>query len=138
MAEAIFQQMVDEAGLSTMIEIDSAGTGTWHVGEQAHPGTRRILASQGISYDGHARQLRDVDMIDPDTYLIAMDKSNMRDIVVRYGNQRRLYRLLDFADQDSVLDVPDPYYTGNFEYVYQLVNEGCRGLLLDIRRQEKI
>ena len=138
MAEAVFQQMVDEADLSATIEIDSAGTGTWHVGEQAHPGTRRILARHGIPYDGRARQIREADMIDADAYLIAMDESNMQDIVARFGNHRRLYRLLDFADQDSVLDVPDPYYTGNFEYVYQLVKEGCRGLLLEIRRQEKI
>ena len=44
MAEAVFQKMVDDAGLSSLIEVDSAGTGSWHVGESAHPGTRRVLA----------------------------------------------------------------------------------------------
>ena len=54
------------------------------------------------------------------------------------GNYPRLYRLLDFAEGSDVSDVPDPYYTGNFEYVYELVEEGCRGLLAFIREQENI
>jgi protein-tyrosine phosphatase len=138
MAEAIFQQMVDDAGLSHVVEVDSAGTGTWYIGEQAHPGTRRILARHDISYDGRARQIRQEDGADPDTYLITMDESNMKDVRALLGDHPRLYRLLDFADQNSVRDVPDPYYTGNFEYVYQLVEQGCRGLLAEVRRQEKI
>lgn len=138
MAEAVFQKMVDDAGLSSIIEIDSAGTGSWHVGERAHPGTRRVLGRHGISYEGRARRIEQHDMVDSDSYLIAMDESNMDHLVARFGNHRRLYRLLEFADQGSVLDVPDPYYSGNFEYVYQLVEEGCRGLLAEIRRQEKI
>lgn len=135
MAEAIFQKMVDDAGLSDQIEVDSAGTGSWHVGEKAHPGTRRILAQQGINYNGRARQLRSQDM-DPNTYVIAMDQSNLNDIKRRYGQHPRLYRLLDFASQTDVRDVPDPYYSGNFEYVYRLVSDGCRGLLATIRQQE--
>ena len=138
MAEAVFRQMVDDARLSSLIEIDSAGTGSWHIGEQAHPGTRRTLAQHGISYGGRARRIRQADLDDPDTYLIAMDESNVRDIIARHGDHRRLYRLLEFADQDSVLDVPDPYYTGNFEYVYQLVKEACEGLLREVRQREKI
>jgi protein-tyrosine phosphatase len=138
MAEAVFQKMVDEAGLSTIIEIDSAGTGSWHVGERAHPGTRRVLGKHGISYAGRARRIEQDDMVDPNLYLIAMDESNVHDLVARFGNHRRLHRLLEFADRIGVPSVPDPYYSGNFEYVYQLVKDGCRGLLAEIRRNEMI
>ena len=138
MAEAVFRKMVDDAGLSTIIETDSAGTGSWHVGERAHPGTRRVLGRHGISYAGRARRIEHHDVIDPDAYLIAMDKSNLHDLAARFGNHKRIYRLLEFANQDGVLDVPDPYYLGNFDYVFQLVEEGCRGLLAEIQRREKI
>lgn len=134
MAEGIFQNMVDEAGLSDKITVDSVGTGSWHVGERPHRGTRRILAKHGISYDGRARQIRHDD-IKPHTYVVAMDDSNLNDLRRRFGSHSRLYRLLDFATEHEERNVPDPYYTGNFEYVYQLVADGCRGLLATIREE---
>jgi len=133
MAEAVFQQMVEEAGLSGQIEVDSAGTGSWHVGERAHPGTRRILAQHGIQYNGRARQVTAADMAGPDVWIVAMDGENLRDLERRYGRRARTVRLLDYAANTPERDVPDPYYTGNFAYVYQLVSDGCRGLLAAIR-----
>lgn len=137
MAEAIFQNLVNEAGLSDQILVDSAGTGSWHIGERAHPGTRKVLAAHGIDYAGRARRVRDKDMADQNSYIVAMDSNNVHDLRTSYGDHPRLYRLLDFATQTTVKDVPDPYYSGNFEQVYQLVDDGCRGLLREIRRQEK-
>ncbi len=137
MAEAVFQKLVDDAGLGQIISVDSAGTGSWHVGEKAHSGTRRILQQHSIPYDGRARQVRDADM-DIQTYIIAMDQSNLNDLRRRFGDHPRLYRLLDFATQTNVREVPDPYYTGNFEYVYRLVEDGCRGLLAHIRSADGI
>lgn len=136
MAEAVFQTLVDDAGLSEQFIIDSAGTGSWHVGEKAHSGTRRVLRSHGIAYDGRARQVRPADMARENDYIIAMDRSNVEDLQRLYGPHPRLFRLLDFASQDGVRDVPDPYYSGNFEQVYQLVADGCRGLLATIRAEE--
>jgi protein-tyrosine phosphatase len=135
MAEAIFQEMVREAGLEDEISVDSAGTGSWHVGEKAHQGTRRVLAQHNIQYEGRARQVAGED-ITPETYLVAMDQSNLRDLKRRFGEHDHLYRLLDFATETNERNVPDPYYSGNFEYVYQLVADGCRGLLETIRREE--
>lgn len=137
MAEAVFQKMVDEAGLSDKISIDSVGTGSWHVGEKAHPGTRRVLAQHGIEYNGRARQVRPDDM-DLQTYVVAMDQSNLNDLRRNFGQHPRLYRLLDFASQNEERDVPDPYYNDNFEYVYQLVTDGCAGLLATLRAQEEV
>lgn len=138
MAEAVFQELVNEAGLSDQIVIDSAGTGSWHVGEKAHSGTRRVLADHGINYVGRARRVRTDDLADESRYIIAMDSSNVRDLRATFGEHPRLYRLLDFARQTNERDVPDPYYNGNFEAVYQLVADGCRGLLQTIRQQEQI
>lgn len=138
MADGVFQQMVNRAGLQDKIAVDSAGTGSWHVGEQAHQGTRRILKQHGVQYNGRARQVTAADMQSESSYIIAMDGNNLSDLQRRFGRHPRLYRLLDFASQTKEQDVPDPYYTGNFEYVYQLVEDGCRGLLEMIRKQEEV
>jgi protein-tyrosine phosphatase len=133
MAEAIFRRMVEDAGLAGEIEVDSAGTSAYHVGEQAHPGTRRVLARHGIQYSGRARQLAGSDAGGDPVYLIAMDSENLEELRRRFGDAPRLHRLLDFAGHTAVRDVPDPYYSDNFDYVYRLVEDGCRGLLNAVR-----
>jgi protein-tyrosine phosphatase len=136
MAEAVFQKMVDEAGLNERIKVDSAGTGSWHAGQPAHQGTRHVLTSRGIDYNGQARQVQAEDMADVKSYIVGMDDTNLRDLRHTFGDHPRLCRLLDFATQTETRDVPDPYYTGNFDHVYQLVEDGCRGLLTMIRKKE--
>lgn len=138
MAEAVFQRMVDNAGLTDKIQVDSAGTSSYHVGERAHPGTRRVLAHHGIEYDGRARQIKPDDASNGATYLIAMDADNVETLRERFGNQPHIHRLLDFASNTPVHDVPDPYYSDNFDYVYRLVDDGCRGLLAAIRANEEL
>jgi protein-tyrosine phosphatase len=135
MAEAVFRKLVTDAGLAGKIAVDSAGTGSWHVGEPAHQGTRRILSRHGIDYSGRARQVVKTDMA-PDHYIIAMDESNMDELRRRFGDHPRLFRMLDFAGDVAERDVPDPYYSGNFDYVYRLVEAGCRGLLDHIRQEQ--
>ncbi len=138
MAEAVFQKLVDEAGLSDMIKVDSAATGSWHIGEKAHSGTRRILNKHGISYNGRARQVKSTDMAAPNSYIITMDESNLSDLKRRFGHHQRMYRLLDFSSQSQIRDVPDPYYTDNFEHIFELITDGSRGLLTKIRENEGI
>lgn len=138
MAEAVFQKLVDEAGLGHQIQVDSAGTGHWHAGEPAHRGTLNVLHKHGIEYHGRARQVTHQDMQDPHTWIVAMDEENMHTLHQRFGSHTRQHRLLEFASQHpGVEDVPDPYYTGNFQYVYELVTDGCQGLLQAILKEKK-
>jgi protein-tyrosine phosphatase len=137
MAEGVFQHLVGEAGLVHHIEVDSVGTGTWHVGERPHRGTRQVLNHHGIDYDHRARQVTQSDLREAD-YVVAMDSDNVYDLerMDRLGNlDDKLHQLLDFAPPGSPRDVPDPYYQGNFEQVYKLVEAGCRGLLDHIRAE---
>lgn len=134
MAEAVFRQLVKEAGLVDQIDVESAGTGDWHVGQRPHRGTLAVLAKNQIDAGRkRARQLSRSDLSEFD-YVIAMDNQNVMDIQALFG--QRVPRLLEFAPAGSPLDVPDPYYTGSFEAVYQLVRAGCEGLLKGIREKE--
>lgn len=140
MAEAVFRHKVKVAGLAGSIQVDSAGTGDWHAGEPPHSGTRSILKKYGIDASGiTARQVRQDDYREF-TYIIAMDESNVRNLAsfAPESHGVKVMKLLDFiADADRAGgDVPDPYYTGNFDEVYELVNEGCERLLAYIREKE--
>ena len=132
MAEAVFQHLVREERLDGLIEADSAGTGHWHLGEPPHRGTRKILQQKGIEYEGAARLLArdDLDRFD---YIVTMDEMNFRDVKQLGSGKAKLVRLADYAPSAGLAEVPDPYYDGRFEVVYDMVHEAARNLLAEIR-----
>nr|WP_273545581.1 low molecular weight protein-tyrosine-phosphatase [Paenibacillus caui] len=137
MAEAVFRHLVRQEGMEDQFVIDSAGTGDWHTGEPPHHGTRRILDQHGISYEGlRARQITANDGSEFD-YIVAMDASNVDNLSrLTKGTGAKVIKLLDLVPGSKGQDVPDPYYTGNFEHVYDLVGQGCRALLEHIRQED--
>ena len=139
MAEAVFQHRVNEAGLGDSITVDSAGTGSWHVGEPAHSGTRNVLKKHDIPYNGRARQLERRDFARFD-YILTMDESNLRNVERMKPNDSETVtqRFMDFAPGEAIREVPDPYYDGRFEAVYQLVTAGAEGLLDHIRQEHDL
>ena len=140
MAEAVFRHMVREKGLSDKIEVDSAGTALWHSGKPPHRGTRKILDEKNISYEGMtARQIFQGDFKKFD-YVITMDDENMTNIQSEYEIPDTVVvrKLMEFVDNPKELNVPDPYYTGNFEYTYELIHEACEQLLQYIIEKHQI
>ncbi|WP_205093094.1 low molecular weight protein-tyrosine-phosphatase [Thalassobacillus pellis] len=139
MAEAIFRKLVYEEGLESKIKVDSAGIGHWHVGDPPHEGTKGILEENTISYEGMtARQLEEKDWDDYD-YLIAMDDKNIADMKeIREEINVVVAKLLDYIPESEVRDVPDPFFTGNFQYVYELISVGCRELLEKIKKDHNL
>ena len=137
MAEAVFRHLVNEAGLAGQFHIDSVGTHAYHVGEPAHRGTRRVLAGHGIACDLVSRRVSPTDLRDAD-YILVADDDNLTDLKFQsrgISMEGRLHLLLDFAPDQPLREIPDPYYSGDFEQTYQLVDEACRGLLAHIRKQ---
>jgi protein-tyrosine phosphatase len=139
MAEAVFRDMVAMGGLAGRIEVDSAGTGGWHAGQPPHRRTVAVLRSNGVDPGGQrARQLRAADLRAFD-YVVAMDEENLQDIALLRAEARRpVSRLLDYAAELGVRDVPDPYYDDTFEHAYGLVAAGCAGLLRHIRAEHDL
>ncbi|MDX2078844.1 MAG: low molecular weight protein-tyrosine-phosphatase [bacterium] len=155
MAEAVFQHMVNEAGLSAHFTIDSAGTGNWHEGEMAHQGTRTVLKKHNIPYDGRARQINPQDWAKFD-YILAMDETNLSAVVMLRPESAKVEGkghyivndtpveanlFLHYAHADKTINmvqVPDPYYTGEYDATYDLVTIGAKALLTYIRKKHKI
>lgn len=129
MAEAVLRDLVQKRGLADKIKVDSAATSSWHIGDPPHRGTQAKLKEYGISTSGmKGRQLSKEDF-DKFDYIIGMDADNVRDIRKMLGqpNHPKIFRFLDLTRYPK--DVPDPYYTGNFQETYDLVVEGCESLL---------
>ncbi len=138
MAEAIFRKKVAEAGLEKDFVIDSAGTGDWHIGNRPHDGTLKILRDNKVDSENIlARQVKKEDLKQFD-YIIAMDAENLGNLnrMKGYGESGEINRLLDYIPETKVVDVPDPYFTGNFEEVYELVEDACEQLLTHIKKHK--
>jgi protein-tyrosine phosphatase len=137
MAEAVFRDMVRREGLENRITVGSAGTGSWHLGEPPHIGTRKVLERYGISWEGiRASKLRAEDGNRFD-FIVAMDSNNERAIraILPAGSKAEVMLFLSLLPEKGLRDVPDPYYTGNFDEVFELVSEGCQRLLKIVKRR---
>jgi protein-tyrosine phosphatase len=139
-AEGVMRTLVEQAGLHDSVELDSAGTGAWHVGSPPDRRAAEAASARGIALDGTARQVRAQDFLDFDL-LVAMDRENLRELRQQAPGEAarakvRLLREFDPAGAGSDgLDVPDPYYgaAGGFDEVFELVHAACEGLLEQIR-----
>jgi len=138
MAEAVFRDQVQRQHLIDHFEIVSAGTGDWHVGERPHRGTRDTLKRHGIEPNGLIAKHVSQAMLDRADYVVAMDYENVADLRSWRIDHKKLSRILDYALDVDVRDVPDPYYDGRFELVYTLVNRGAEGLLQQIRETHHV
>ena len=127
-AEAVLRRLVDEAGLSGRIEVDSAGTGDWHVGQRPDKRATAAAAKRGIALAGRARQIEPSDFETFDLVL-AVDDENL-DRLRRLAPQGACVRKLAAAD------IPDPYYGGpdGFDHVLDVLTEACAQLLDELRQ----
>lgn len=114
--------------------IASSATSTEEIGNGIHPGTKRILAVKGITFETrHAVQLQKSDYRKYD-YFIGMDSRNVSNMMRIFGGdpEKKVRMLLDYTDHPR--DIADPWYTGDFEETYQDVLEGCEGMVAHIRK----
>lgn len=142
-AEAVMRHLVKQEGLDGLIQIESAGTGDWHVGEPRDSRSAACAHKRGMPLSGVARQIQPADFARLD-YVLAMDRSN-RDNLLRLAptdDARAKVHLLRSFDSQSPAEaeVPDPYYGGahGFEQVFDICLAACRGLLAHVKKTHGI
>ncbi len=128
-AEGLLRKRAQGAGLEW--EVDSAGTGSWHVGEK--PDHRSIKICQEFGLDiskQRARQVNRQDFYDFDI-LIAMDDSNAMNLrkIAPEGLEQKIVRMMDFVEGGPNTEVPDPYYDNRFLEVYQLLDQATKSFI---------
>lgn len=138
-ADGIFRHQLDSAGLSHRVDVDSAGTGAWHIGRAPDP--RSVAAARTRGYDLSPLRARQVTASDFEKfdYILAMDADNLRELQVLAPKDFRghLGLFLEFAQVHDEAEVPDPYYGEGqgFERVLDLVEDAAEGLLRHIRQR---
>ena len=129
-AEAVFIQRLEDAGIAERFQIDSAGTGGWHAGDEADPRSRAEGDRRGYRLDTPARQIEAADF-DRFDLLICMDVENAAVLIDRGAPDDKVRLLLEWHPEEHLQEVPDPYYGGEdgFSHMYDLIEAGCDGLL---------
>ena len=138
MAEFIMKKLVSDAGLGNKFHIASAATSAEELGNPVYPPARRKLAEHGIGCAGKtARRITAADYTEYDL-LIGMDNANMRNMNRAFGSDRdgKLKMLMDYTTRPG--EVSDPWYSGDFERAYTDIEEGCIGLLANLREKFNI
>lgn len=126
-AEAVFRALAQGQGL----EIDSAGTSGWHDGQASDARARAEAARRGIDMSSiRSRKVVPRDFAHFDL-IVAMDAQNLRDLeqMRPEGSRARLVKLLDYAPELGIADVPDPYYQDNFPAVFDMIELASQNLL---------
>ncbi len=141
-AEGVFRKLVAEHGLDEAFEIDSAGTGPWHVGRPPDARAREAAARRGIVIDHlRGRQVCAADFEYFD-YIVAMDRANLADLadLASREDHHKLHLMMSFDAGFGTEEVPDPYYGGDagFDRVLDMIEAAGAGLLAEIRRRSAL
>ena len=134
MAEFILRDMLAQTGREGEIAVSSAAVSREELGNPVYPPARRILAAHGIRCEGHAARQMTAQDYEKYDLLIGMDRSNLRTMQRICGGDSdgKLHLLLDFTDRQGE-EVADPWYTGDFDAVWEDLLEGCQALLREYR-----
>lgn len=138
MAEFVMKDLTERQGLAGKFQIASAATSREELGNDIHPGTRRVLEREGIPFS--SRQARQITKSDYEAYdyIIAMDRANLRNLERLLGGdpEGKFFLFLEFAGEHQ--DIADPWYTGNFDETYRDIQQGCTALLEFLLQQHKL
>jgi len=137
-AEGIFLHLIRYKQLTEHYDVDSAGTGGWHVGSQADARIRQAAEKRGIQISSIARQIKSEDLYTYDL-ILTMDNDNLEALNnlakdLDCDLEGKIRPILSYSKNTNLLEVPDPYYGGEkgFEMVLDLLEDACKGLLQDL------
>ncbi|BBM89271.1 low molecular weight protein-tyrosine-phosphatase YfkJ [Spirochaetota bacterium] len=137
LAHAILEKKIAAQGLTDAIKVDSAGLGDWHAGSLPDSRTRENAATHNIAVTHRSRMIDDSDL-ETCNVIFCMDQSILTELQAKipekYHSKCILFRKYD--SQSDSMDVPDPYYEGRFEEVFQIIDRNCTILLKKMMANE--
>ncbi len=141
-ADAVFRHLVKEAGVDHMIDVDSAGTHAYHIGNPPDQRAQNTALQRGYKmHDLRARAVQPNDFEEFD-YILAMDKENLSLLQQRSPQQHisKIQLFMQYSTQAGLdVEVPDPYFGGHqgFELVLDMIEEASQGLLTHLHTNKK-
>ena len=141
-AEGIFSHLLEQESLSHAINVDSAGTHAYHVGNPPDHRAQTTAQKRGIDLSKQAARRVSTEDFEKFDYILAMDEDNLSDLLavcpVEFSHKIRLF--LEYAPHLNIREVPDPYYGGasGFDRVLDMVEAASQGLLKSIREAHRL
>jgi protein-tyrosine phosphatase len=128
-AECFFRSAIEEAGKAHQFDVESAGTGGWHAGDEPDLRMQASANKRGMSIEGSARQITQNDIASFD-WIFCMDQDNYDGVIAMGGDPKNTKLLLPFVGHHRLCEVPDPYYGGEkgFDDVITLINDAVKKL----------
>lgn len=138
--EAVMNGLIAKNNLQDRIKCDSAGTIAYHTGDTPDSRMQSHAIKRGYKLTSIARQIKHYDF-ERFNYIIAMDRENYNNILILDSEKKfknKVSMMMDYSTQYNDTDVPDPYYGGaqGFEYVLDLLEDACLGLLKHIIKKD--
>ena len=137
-AEAIFLKKIEDKGIADKFIVDSAGTGSWHVGKGADERMKLAAQKRNVNIHSKARQIR-IDDFKKFNYILTMDNSNYINVLKLKNSESssdisKVLKLQEFAIDFKEREVPDPYFGGDegFNYVLDILEDSVSGFLKSI------
>lgn len=141
-AEGVMKALLKKEGLEHKVHVESAGTSGYHVGELPDERMRKHAARRGYDLSSTAQHFTP-EFFEKFDYIITMDNSNYRNVLKldpkgKYAN--KVIKMSHLCEEHSITEVPDPYYGGDqgFEYVLDLVEDGCSALIRRLKSDKII
>lgn len=137
MAEFMFKDLVEKEGLNEKFEIASKATSSYEIGNDMYPPARRKLVEKRIKFqERSAKQIQENDFHYFD-YIIGMDHQNIINLkkMAPKGLEKKVYLLLDINDETKNKEVPDPWYTDDFEETYSLLKNALTSWLEKFKKE---
>jgi len=138
-AEAVFYQKIKSNNIENLFEVDSAGTGSWHIGKTADKRMINAAKQRNINITSIARQIDVQDFFYFD-YIFTMDEDNflqINNIAKQLENpiKAKIIKLLSYLKDPNLTEVPDPYFGGDegFDFVLDILSEAIEKLISDIK-----
>lgn len=129
LAHGILEHMVKAEGLDW--EIDSAGTGDWHVGQAPDKRSVQIAKDNGVDISMQRAQFFTPALFDAFDHILVMDHQNYKDVIAQAPQEKDKEKVTLFLPNDMV---PDPYYDSNmFKPVFELIKQRCEQLIAEWR-----
>lgn len=127
MAEAVFNDLIKQAGIADKLLVESRATSHWEDGKVPHQGTQAKLAEHGINCEGIVSEQVRASDFDEFDLILGMDQQNVKDLkaIAPVGKQDKVKLFLSVLPESEYQEVPDPYYTGDFDLTYKLVKAGA-------------
>lgn len=138
-AQGVFQHLVEQHDLDSRIEIDSAGTHAYHVGEPPDRRAQKTALDRGVDLSRQRARRVQVGDFEYFDYVLAMDSDNLANLVELCppSHREKVKLFLEYSEHFDERDVPDPYYGAvmGFERVLDMVESASAGLLQDIKQR---